>query len=163
MNDIDITGPNDLIKSIFEAAHEQGGLLQQMVPIDGEADRSSQVNAWGVKWDVDPENLEIDSVDNSTNRIVGTVDSPWGPPIQAFETFIENNPECSVNLKYWEPGMAFVGEFSSDTMMDEFYEYDLEDRTTIDDIPDELLEHFSIEEEFEQYNDNLELDYEDDD
>jgi hypothetical protein len=64
-------------------------------------------------------------------------------------------------LKYWESGIGFVGQFSSETMEDEYYEYNLEDRSSIDEIPDELLEHFSIEEEYNEYLEDF--DYEDDD
>jgi hypothetical protein len=163
MNDIEISGPTDLITDIFEKSQDAGGLLQQLVPLaeDESIGVGDQLEAWGTKWDVDPENLELDVVNANTIRIVGTVDSAWGPPITALETFANANRDCSVDLKYWESGIGFVGQWSSVSMEDEYYEYNLEDRASIDDIPDTLLEHFSIEEEYQEYLEDF--DYEDDD
>jgi hypothetical protein len=158
INDITITGPSDKISKIYYDAIEKNGLLEAMVPI-GDWDYNTALESWGTKWDVDPEFLELVE-DEGTVMIVGTFDSAWAPPIQAFETFLEKNPDCEAEIQYFEPGMGYVGKFEGGE--EEYYEYDISDRSSLDNIPDDLIEHFNVEGEFDNH-DEMDFDEEYDD
>jgi len=158
MNDVYISGPKEKITDLYYAAMDRGGLLETMVPI-GEWDYNLAVENWGVKWDVDPENLELE-VEGDIAYISGTVDSAWAPPIKAFESFLEKNPECVAELKYHEPGMEFIGVFADGN--DSCYEYSSEELDSLDDIPGDLLEHFNLEEDL-RLNLEIESDWEEED
>ena len=103
-NDIVISGPEDKIKDLWEAAQFKEGLLEAIAPI-GEWDYDTAVAEWGTKWDV-----ELHGLEHKPGEISGWFESAWSPPIEAIDTFLGNNPDCKVQLKYFEPGMCFVGE-----------------------------------------------------
>lgn len=108
-NNISINGPKELIETVWnKATDNENQLLEAMVPI-GEWDYGEAVAAWGTKWDVSTEGLEFTDNGDGTAEISGYFDSAWAPPIDAMQTFIENNDEVSITLYYEEPGMDFCG------------------------------------------------------
>lgn len=115
-NSIDITGPFDKISGLWNKIQEKKktdenyGLLEAMVPI-GEWDYGSAVNAWGTKWEVSTDDLELIDNEDGTAQISGFFQSAWGPPITAYETFVEENEDCDIDATYFEPGMDFAGIF----------------------------------------------------
>lgn len=96
------------------------------------------VSEWGTKWDVTAEDAYIED-----EQLFANFDSAWGPPIQAMEKLVEMG--FGVNLKYYEPGMGFVGEFDSD-FGDASY--------GIDECPEELDEFWGITENMEDWNED---------
>ena len=136
-NNITIEGPIGKIDKLYRAATAEGddaGLLNAMVPRPAELNDTTapsadseerqaelfqkygannwydwSVSRWGTKWDVSPEGLEF--IDNGEGRamITGWFESAWSPPIGAYETFAEENPDCSISASYHEPGMDFAG------------------------------------------------------
>ena len=148
MNDVLISGPKEKITDLYNKIMDTGGLLEVMSP-QGE---------WGTKWDVDPENLEIE-IEKEAGSISGTVDSAWSPPIEAFKTFLNNNPECVAELRYYESGMEFIGMFVDGK--DEYFEYDSNDINSLDSIPEDLVEHFNLDEELQMNFDESEEVWED--
>ena len=88
MNDVLISGPKEKITDLYNKIMDTGGLLEVMSH-QGEWDYSNAVDKWGTKWDVDPENLEIE-FEKEEGSISGTVDSAWSPPVEAFKTFLNN-------------------------------------------------------------------------
>lgn len=138
-NSIEIVGPRDKIRAIWETARECEGLLNAMVPmpealsttVKGSGDEAQTelhdgftnwydwaVARWGTKWDVSLEGLEYeqDEDGNYDNgglgpqaRITGWFDSAWAPPVTAMATYGESNPDVRITLDYNEPGMCFVG------------------------------------------------------
>lgn len=152
MNDVLISGPKEKIENFYYEVMESGGLLETMVP-KGEWDYDTAVEAWGTKWDVDPENLVIE-FDKDDAIISGTVDSAWGPPIEAFKTFLSDNPECVAEIRYHEGGMEFIGMFTDGK--DEYFEYNSNDLDSLKPIPKELIEHFNLEEELQEQFDMAE-------
>ena len=127
-NTIEIKGPKDKIKKLYEVAKEDNALLQQLYPmpealegttspaplegkvqplVDGHDNWYDwRVDNWGTKWDVDADQLEL-SEDGTT--ISGWFDSAWAPPIHAYEHFLEQNEDCSIKSHYYEGGMDFGG------------------------------------------------------
>jgi hypothetical protein len=157
MNDVLISGPKEKITDLYNKIMDTGGLLEVMSP-QGEWDYSNAVDKWGTKWDVDPENLEIE-FEKEEGSISGTVDSAWSPPVEAFKTFLNNNPECVAELRYYESGMEFIGIFADGK--NEYFEYDSNDINSLDSIPKDLVEHFNLEEELQMNFDESEEIWED--
>jgi phage repressor protein C with HTH and peptisase S24 domain len=71
------------------------------------------VNNWGTKWDISPYECEIEN-----GQLVGSFDSPWGPPLEAYAKLEELGFE--VRAYYHECGMGFAGVYEG---FDEFYDY----------------------------------------
>lgn len=141
-NILTITGPKDVMeqfKSTIESNDD--GLLEAVAPI-GEWDYGVAVNTWGTKWDVSTEGLNYTELEDGTVEIDGQFDSAWGPPIQAFATLSEKHPELDIRLSYFEPGMAFVGEWTPDSGEESYHYLD-------EDVPEHLDEEWGIEGEIE--------------
>ena len=138
-NSINITGPADQIKTLWEQAQnnwktENYGLLNAMVPMPGalkgtrspSPDDGSQpfvdghdnwydwcVANWGTKWDVNDDGLVFEDTEDGYATISGWFESAWAPPIEAYNTFIENNEEIQLYATYEEGGMDFAGIYDN--------------------------------------------------
>ena len=146
-NNIEITGPASKINAIWTTATdaENGGLLNAMVPmpealsntVKGTGDELQteahdgftnwydwSVSRWGTKWDISTEGLEYTDNGDGTATISGWFDSAWSPPITAYNTFLENNEDCTLNASYYEPGMDFGGFYDNgdDLYLEELHE-----------------------------------------
>jgi len=84
-----------------------------------------RVANWGCKWDVDADNLEYTDNGDGTAVISGWFDSPWGPPIEAYNTFLDDMDNCSLEAFYEEGGMDFAGHYDngSDNFLDGISDY----------------------------------------
>ncbi len=165
-NTITIEGPADKIRALWDAAQpaegKDGSLLEAMVPI-GEWDYDTAVNAWGTKWDISLEGLEFVSGDNGRAMISGWADSAWAPPVNAFQTWSAANEDCALELKYFEPGMGFIGVWDSeggDAYWDRVYDL-LETTEEEDPVLFDLLEHFNAYDWFES-DEDIDVDAEED-
>lgn len=69
------------------------------------------VNNWGTKWDVSDEGLEYEDTEDGYATISGWFDSAWAPPVQAYNTYLEQNREVSLVSFYEEGGMDFAGHY----------------------------------------------------
>lgn len=131
-NTITIQGPKALILDIWDKAKRYSeesdvGLLQAMHPMpaaleNDEASRDGGLPAWyvwrldnwGCKWDVSVDGLECSVSDDGQRAMInGFFDTPWGPPVEALEWFAKAHPEVSIDVGYYEGGMAFAGVFSA--------------------------------------------------
>jgi len=74
---------------------------------------SWRVDNWGCKWEVDVDNLEFTDNGDGTSSITGWFESPWAPPIEAYNTFVEDMDGCSLTADYHEPGMDFAGIYDN--------------------------------------------------
>lgn len=153
-NTVTIYGPKEKIKRLADAA-EKGELLEAMVPI-GEWDYENAVNAWGTKWDISDENgLEYDEIADDRASLSGWFDTAWGPPVQAYETFLNENEDCDIGGYYFEPGMMFCGYYSNGT--EEHYEIKGDWKWVEDNIPQAINDEFGISEQMESWEDPEEL------
>jgi hypothetical protein len=145
-NAITIEGPADKIRALWDAAkaQEDGFLLEAMVPI-GEWDYGNAVDAWGTKWDLSDEGLEFNDLGNGRAQIVGWADSAWSPPIEAFQTYVNQNPDVYAEIRYFEPGMGFIGVWDS-TTGDRYWEdvHQFVKNGTDDTVLEELMEEFAV-------------------
>jgi hypothetical protein len=115
---------------------------------------------WGTKWDVSSEGLQLIDNEDGTASIVGYADSAWSPPVDAFQTYANANEDVYLELKYFEPGMAFVGVWDSEGG-DAYWEDVgslLETTAEEDAVLFELLEHFNVWDWYEEEEENLEID-----
>ena len=126
-NSITISGSTDTIKQLWDDAHvgDDFGLLNAMVPMPKELDDTTKgtdgdavnwydwrVQNWGTKWDVSDEGLEYVDNGDGTSVIQGWFDSAWAPPIEAYNTFLDDMDGCSIEATYEEGGMDFAGIYT---------------------------------------------------
>ena len=161
-NSIVIEGPADKIRALWAAAtaNEDQGLLNALTPMPADLAAEGswydwRVAHWGTKWDVDLDGLELVEEDGRA-RIEGYADSAWGPPLEAFKAYAALNEDVSMELKYFEPGMDFIGQW--DTNGVEGYWDDVGDLVTEgeeleDDVLIELFEHFDVWNCYEELED----------
>lgn len=109
----------------------------------GEWDYGWSVDNWGTKWDVSPMDWER----ISENRIRFNFDSAWSPPITIYE-WLESEG-WSVSALYHEPGMVFIGRYEDG--FDDYYEYDITDRESIENIPEDLVDFGNLLEDHENW------------
>lgn len=158
-NTIKIEGPVALIRGIWQKAQgfseeSDYGLLQAIRPMpealeDTQAPSNDgslswygwRIANWGCKWDVPIDGLECStSADGQKAMINGFFDSPWDSPTEAFEWFAEEYPEVSIELGYYEGGMAFAGVLSaSDGEVFENGQIDIDGFKDIRDVPSSLI------------------------
>lgn len=154
-NSINIEGPVDQIRALWEAAQAQEGLLEAMVPI-GEWKYDTAVESWGTKWDISLEGLEFTDLGDGTATISGWFDSAWVPPIGAYETFFEANDDVSISASYYEPGMDFAGFWNNgadevcDNLHDEWKKGDM-----AGDLFQRLDEEYNLSEQFEEWEEDF--------
>ena len=136
------------LKKIIESDGE--GLLEAIAPI-GEWDYGKAVAHWGTKWDITTEGLEYTDNGDGTAEITGYFDSAWSPPIEALHALSQDWDSCYIELLYEEPGMCFVGCWSSEGA-DDHYEYsDFTSDNIKDNVPAYLVEHFALDERLDMY------------
>ena len=169
-NSVTITGSVEKIRALWtlaSAGAEGTALLNAMRPmpeelLEGEAWYGWRVENWGTKWDIDQQGLEFEEFSDGTATISGWADSAWSPPLDAFQSYANENPDVTMELKYFEPGMAFIGVWDSeggDAYWDKLEEL-LETTAEQDAVLFELLEHFDVASWYETDEDeeNLEID-----
>lgn len=96
------------------------------------------VNEWGTKWDVgDTQGIQ----DVDTNELVVYFDSAWSPPIQAYNSLV--NQGFGVYATYYEPGCGFAGIY--DDGVDDCYDLStMSADEAHDSLPPELDDAFGI-------------------
>lgn len=159
-NSITIQGPADKILALWAAANagDDESLLQALRPMpealkETVADGGGglnwynwRVDNWGTKWDISCEGLELVTVGDGTAIISGWADSAWSPPIDAFRAYANENEDVYLEIRYFEPGMSFIGLWDSEGG-DAYWEDVgslLETTAEEDPVLFELLEHFNV-------------------
>jgi hypothetical protein len=167
-NDITINGPKEKIRALWaRATAEDSGLLNAMKPmpkelLEGDGWYDWAVANWGTKWDVNMEGLQlIEGVDGCS--IVGYADSAWSPPLEAFQAYAAENEDVYLEIKYFEPGMSFIGVWDSeggDAYWEDVGRLVQESAEEMDDVLAELFEHFNAWDwyDFEDENQEIDLD-----
>jgi len=150
-----IEGPKARVQELVRAAtggvgedHDgmPKGLLSLMAPITGEKTVTSQTEEWGTKWDVTDAEV-IDECELGDDRVSVDIcfDTAWSPPIEAVETFLGENSDFDVRMQYFEPGIAYVGQFTPE-QGEETYQYEQATADTVrNHIPEHLVEQFDLE------------------
>lgn len=102
---------------------------------------------WGTKWDLMSASYSI--VDENT--ITAWFDTAWTPPIEAYRAIEELG--FSIDAQYYEGGGGFCGFYSNGSDC----EFSTED---FNDIPDEIVDTFGIEEYDDEADDSEETNQE---
>jgi len=102
------------------------------------------VNNWGTKWDASV----IDWERRDDNEVWISFNSAWSPPTTLYEYLVENDWE--VDAVYHEPGMGYAGLFTTDGG-DDYYDYDVTNKDSIDSLPSEIVDFAGLEEEHERW------------
>jgi hypothetical protein len=175
-NNITISGPAETIRQLWDDAQTANrytvveddvevekvgfGLLEAMAPI-GDWEYGTAVDTWGTKWDISDEGLEIIEHGDGTAEITGWFDSAWAPPIGAYNKFLDDMDNCSIEASYYEMGMDFAGFYSdgNDEELSGLYEEYKEEEQS--DLFKRLDEEWGLSEQFADY-DEMEEEYEDD-
>lgn len=158
-----VTFEHDNIEEIkrMDDAFSRGELMQEFVPCpqelrDGVSPTATDIAEtniekhgfpswyewcvanWGTKWDVGG----VDSISTITdNSILLQFESAWSPPIEFYETMIDNG--WRVKAFYYEPGVGFVGKWVDDEN-NENYDITGDSDWVLENIPEELDEMFQI-------------------
>ena len=155
-NSLTIKGDASTLVQLKDVIEKDGdGLLEAIKPL-GEWDYGTAVDKWGTKWDVSTEGLEYTDNGDGTATIEGWFDSAWSPPIDAFQTLADDWDSCYIELLYEESGMCFVGCWDSEGG-DDHYEYsDFTSKNIRDNIPGYLVDHFALDEQLAEYEEEEE-------
>jgi len=127
-------------------AYKRGELMEHFLPTpkdeNGELDKDWydwRCDNWGTKWDVGGEDAFYS---DNPEGLVLSFDSAWAPPIMFYE-FMKRRHGFDIRASYFEPGMAFCGEWIDG--MDNYY-----DDGDWHDFPDHLIEEYNMYEFFEE-------------
>ena len=120
-----------------------GCIFNTIRPIPLEEEDNSydwHIQNWGTKWEATIYDFSRDE----DNEIGISFESAWCPPIALYEWMVEN--EWEIDAFYSEAGQGFAGNFCKE---DDCYEYDLSERETWEDIPDDIKEFANLESDYE--------------
>jgi len=150
-NHIEITGPEDKINKLYMDAQE--GFLETLAPL-GKWDYNDAVSQWGTKWEVDINDLAVDvsmAKHNGTATLSGYFESAWSPPMEALQTYLDNNPDCEGELYYYEPAMDFCGNMNNNITISDVDK----DFFANDPVGQELDGHFAVIDYMEEYEEEI--------
>ena len=160
-NSITIAGPTETIQQLWEDAQTANdgefGLLEAMAPI-GEWDYGKAVNTWGTKWDISDEGLEFTDNGDGTASIDGWFDSAWAPPVEAYNRFLDDMDNCSIQASYHEPGMDFAGFYTDgdDEYLEDLHEEFKLPEDERSDLYNRLDEEYALSENYDMWDDDEE-------
>jgi len=144
------------LKKVSDPEAKEDDVLNFLIPNPaGEWDYGWSCENWGTKWDIQPH----DFTREDENTLHMSFDSAWSPPIEAYNTLLED--EWEVTAYYEEPGMGFCGKY--DNGDDESYEYDFSDPDWRDDIPEDVVDYAGLEYAYEDWKEWNEEESEDTD
>jgi hypothetical protein len=106
------------------------------------------IQNWGTKWDASI----IDWNRDDDNAITVYYETAWSPPTQLYYHLIEE--EFEVYALYHEGGMGFAGVF--DNGNDDYFEYDISDLESIEQLPEDLIEFGNLRQHHEDWVENQE-------
>jgi len=69
------------------------------------------VSKWGVKWDIELSNEDIDVHEDTIYMNFSTA---WGPPVGIYYAIKEEFPDLEISWFYDEPGMQFAGYLNNE-------------------------------------------------
>lgn len=89
------------------------------------------VENWGTKWDFGDTEAHI-----SGDTLFASFETAWSPPVALMQYICDNN-DVFIRLRYYEPGMNFIGEWHS-VWGEEYYD-------DVDEAPQEMRDDWGIE------------------
>jgi hypothetical protein len=110
----------------------------------GEWDYNWSIENWGTKWEADI----IDWERSGDNEITIYCNTAWSPPTALYEYLTDEG--WTIYAVYHEPGMAYAGMFT-DTDGDDYYEYDITDKESIENLPSDIVDFAGLEDAHEDW------------
>jgi hypothetical protein len=134
-----------------DAGHSMACPFEHLHPNPaGEWQYDWSVNNWGTKWEADI----IDWERSGDNEITIYCNTAWSPPIALYDYLGEQG--WQVDAIYHEGGMAYAGIYKDGC--DEYYEYDVTDKGSIDELPSDIIDFAGLETAHDEW---LEREFED--
>ena len=112
----------------------------------GEWDYGWSVENWGTKWDASV----IDWERRDDNEIWISFESAWSPPTSLYDYIVEELG-WEVDAIYYEPGMGYGGVYKSEDGGDDYYEYDISNPESIENLPEDLIEFGDLRNKSQEY------------
>jgi hypothetical protein len=146
----------DALEAEMSKKSEDGNFLaepfQHLRPNpSGEWQYDWSVENWGTKWEASI----IDWSRDSDNELSIYCDTAWSPPTALYQYLTEQG--WQVEAYYHEGGMGYAGKYTSEDG-DDYYEYDVTDQNTIDEIPSDIVEFAGLENAHQEWMENEEED-----
>lgn len=135
----------------FVYAYKEGKACEHYLPVPKNSDGTIfdgwfdwRVDNWGTNWDIGSDNGEVHGLNPTIvgNQASMSFDSAWSPPIGLYKELVLRG--FRVAATYFEPGMAYCGEWIDDN--DNYIEYG-DDKTL---IPKSIWEDYNLDEFFEE-------------
>ena len=96
------------------------------------------IEHWGTKWDVGEEMDSVTRIDENTVKL--SFDTAWNPPVSFYE-HLAAELDFDITAYYLEEGMGFVGKYTSEEG-DENFNFDGSE--DLEDIPEDICEHWDL-------------------
>ena len=115
---------------------------------------------WGTKWDISEIDEDNFNITNDGKTVSFGFDTAWGPPTEWYD----NIDGFLIEAYYHEPGMGFVGKWTSEDG-DDHYDIDMmEDIDSVKErIPSDILDAFNIIDDMTYYQEENQEEIEEDD
>ena len=129
-----------------ELMKEDPQLFNQILPRPADQEENWygwNTGNWGTKWDASV----YDWNREDANTIAVNYDTAWAPAMGVLDHLF--NEGYSVQSYYHEPGMAFIGYYEDGD--DDFYEYDITDAASIEELPEHIADYGNLMEEHENW------------
>ena len=179
-NNITISGPTETIGQLWKDAEAAEGLLEAMVPMPAGLRETTKgtgeelqtevfdghtnwydwaVSRWGTKWDVSLEGLEFVDNGDGTAEITGYFDSAWAPPIEAYNRFLDDMSNCSIDASYHEPGCDFAGFYvdGDDDYLENLHEEFKLPEDQRSDLYKRLDDEYNLSENYDMWDEDEEM------
>lgn len=146
----------DALEAVLQEKNAEGfhngQVFQHLRPNpSGEWEYDWSINNWGTKWDADV--FDWERCDD--HEIVIYANTAWSPPIALYEYLYEEGWE--VEALYHESGMCFAGMWINGD--DEYYEYDITSKSSIEDLPTDIVDFAGLEDAHENWLEEQREDY----
>ena len=102
---------------------------------------------WFTKWDVNTENLFYQEIGYGSSYIYGWFNSAWNPPIKAYKRYCLDNRDIQISSFYNMHQECYGFLFDGINKEYEWHELSKENLKYL--FPKEILDEFTIEDEYE--------------
>ena len=109
-----------------------GGLMQEFLPLS-QQNNSTALEEWGTKSDIQGDVIFVNG-----DSIYIEFQTAWTPPIEFYNKMVQMG--IQVDAMYYEPGCGFCGMYNNG--IDNYIEFE-----SFDEIPEDIVDQFGIEEE----------------
>ena len=143
LNKLTIEHEDSVMVDRFVNAYNKSNTCNEFLPMPeniGEGWWDWCVNNWGTKWDLGCDNNENHGLKPTRvgNQVTVSFDSAWAPPVGLYRELVLQG--FRVIASYFEPGMAYCGEWIDDN--DYYIEYGNDKNK----IPKQIWEDYNLTE-----------------